>query len=353
VDESNYGTEIDTFGSNIAEIIEYHNSLGSSPEGLVFFDHDEGLVLNSTGGVAMDVQGLVGYDADGWTGIVPLVVGQAPSMSTIAESNASSSTDTVEEGDVVLTQVDGFPETDTAFSIECAASPSCETATGWQGCTQPFAVAESTMFMVRYDEIPTLGCLSFEIRMDTDADLGDDDTDDNCNDGRSCSDAQACECTSECAASACGTAGCGSCGTCAYGQYCGVDGGGFGCKTSCTVMDQEIPVDNKGYCINGRFIAACYQGEVNQMQCYAANGLSNTDYICGTSTDGFALCVDTREECSPNCSELKLGETDGCGQVCGNYSDGSPLPCGDGAPLTCDPNLPAISCQDGSWNFTY
>lgn len=350
VEESNYGTQIDTFGSNIAEIIEYHNSLASSPEGLVFFDHDEGLVLNSTGGVSMGIQGLVGYDAVDHNGLVPLVVGQAPTMSTTAESNPSSSTDTVEEGSVVLTELAGFPETDTAFSIECAADQSCTAATGWQACTQPFEVTEAMMFKVRYDEIPTLGCLSFEIRMDTDADLGGDDS---CSDGRSCSDALACDCTTECASSACGSPGCGSCGTCSDGQYCGGDAGSFSCQTSCTAMNQEIPVTTKNICINGRQIFACYEGTEIQRQCMQPDGLGSGDYLCGYSTDGFALCVDTREQCSPTCSQLKLGETDGCGQVCGTYHNGDSLPCGDGAALSCDPDLPAISCLDGFWNFTY
>ena len=118
-------------------------------------------------------------------------------------------------------------------------------------------------------------------------------------------------------------------------------------------MNQEVPVTTKGYCINGRNIAACYQGDVNQWQCYPPDGLDSGDYVCDYSTDGFALCVDTREQCSPNCSQLKLGETDGCGQVCGTYFNGDSLPCGDGAALSCDPNLPAISCLEGSWSFAY
>ena len=51
--------------------------------------------------------------------------------------------------------------------------------------------------------------------------------------------------------------------------------------------------------------------------------------------------------------ELKLGETDGCGQICGTSYNGDSLPCGDGAALSCDPNLPAISCVEGSWSFAY
>ena len=352
VDESNYGTEIDTFGSNIAEIIEYHNSLGSSPEGLVFFDHDEGLVLNSTGGVAMDVQGLVGYDADGWTGIVPLIVGQAPSMSTTAESNASSSTDTVEEGSIVLTEVAGFPETDTAFSIECAASPSCADATGWQACDQAFEVTQSTMFMVRYDEIPTLGCLSFEIRMDTETNLGGD-----CSAGRWCTDALSCECTAECASSACGTEGCGGCGTCAVTEYCAANPddamwGGFTCTPKCvTPQEPSETIGNKGLCTQNRQAYACFQGTRNSLQCYVDSEHTTYNYQCGYSTDGFAVCVDSREQCSPNCSELKLGQTDGCGQICGQDTAENSLPCSEAAPLTCDLDLPAISCVDGSWVF--
>jgi hypothetical protein len=348
LDESNYGTQIDTYGSNISEIVEYHNSLGSSPEGLVFFDHDEGLVLNSTGGVSMDIQGLVGYDADGWTGIVPLVVGQAPTMSTTAESNPSSSTDSVEEGNIVLTEVAGFPETDTAFSIECAASPSCASATGWQACNQAFEVAESTMFMVRYDEIPTLGCLSFEIRMDTDTDLGGD-----CNDGRSCSDALACECSAECASSACGTESCGGCGVCGVMDYCAEDEAGeFTCSPRCiTPQDPPESIGDKGLCTQNRQAYACFQGARETMQCFITSEHTVDDYQCGYSSDGFAVCVDSREQCSPNCSELKLGQTDGCDQICGQDTTGNSLPCSDAAPLSCDLDLPAISCVNGSWSF--
>ena len=208
VDEIHYGTEIDTYSSNISEIVAYHNSIVSTSDGLVFFDHDEGLVLNSTGGVSMDVQGLVGYDADSHSGRVALVVGQAPSVSTSPEDNTSSSTDTLEEGSIVLTEVAGFPETDAAFSIECAASESCSTETGWQSCSQPFDVNQSTIFMVRYDEIPTLGCLSFEIRMDTQTAIPRE-----CTDGRICGDDLTCGCTAECAEAACGTPGCGGCGS--------------------------------------------------------------------------------------------------------------------------------------------
>ncbi|MBT6489813.1 MAG: hypothetical protein HOK97_08625 [Deltaproteobacteria bacterium] len=348
VDEDNYGTQIDTFGSNIAEIVEYHNSLGSSPEGLVFFDHDEGLVLNSTGGVSMGIQGLVGYDADAWTGIVPLVVGQAPTMSTTAESNPASSTDTVDEGNVVLTEVAGFPETDTAFSIECAASPSCAAATGWQGCNQAFEVTESTMFMVRYDEIPTLGCLSFEIRMDTNANLGGD-----CDDGRTCSDALACDCSEECSSSACGTEGCGSCGACAATDYCGAnESGEFSCTPKCvTPQEPSEAIGVKGLCTQGRQLYGCFQGTRNTIQCYAPEGLGSDEYQCGYTADGFATCLDLRAACSPNCTDLKLGETDGCGQICGVHADGHKLPCSEAAPLSCDPELPEISCVAGEWEF--
>ena len=117
-------------------------------------------------------------------------------------------------------------------------------------------------------------------------------------------------------------------------------------------MDQEIPVTNKGYCINGRFVAACYQGVVDQSQCYPPDGLESLEYICDTTTDGFAVCVDTREACSPNCDQLKLGEYDGCNQLCGAYYNGDPLPCGDGAALSCDPELPQIECVEGFWSFT-
>lgn len=348
VEESNYGTQIDTFGSNIAEIVDYHNSLGSSPEGLVFFDHDEGLVLNSTGGVSMGIQGLVGYDAVDHNGLVPLVVGQAPTISTTAESNPSSSTDTVEEGNIVLTEVAGFPETDTAFSIECAASPSCADATGWQACNQAFEVTESTMFMVRYDEIPTLGCLSFEIRMDTETTLGGD-----CAAGRWCTDALACDCTVECASSACGTEGCGGCGDCGAMDYCAKDEyGQFSCSARCiTPQEPSETIGDKGLCTQNRQAYACFQGTRGSIQCSIDSEHTNDNYQCGYSSDGFAVCVDSREQCSPNCSQLKLGQTDGCGQICGQDTAGNSLPCSDAAPLTCDLDLPAISCVNGNWVF--
>jgi len=344
VDESHFGTEIDVYNSNIVDIVAYHTGIASNPDGLVFFDHHDGLILNSSGGVSLEVQGLVGYDADDHSGIVSLVVGQAPSMPTNSETNATSSTDTVEEGQIVLTEVAGFPETDTAFSIECVAGEACSTATGWQSCGQPFDVDQSTIFMVRYDDIPTLGCLSFEVRMDTDVDLSG-----SCNDGRSCSEALACDCSSECAAGACGAEGCGSCGVCAALEYCSEDGmGGFSCNMKCTAMDQQVPVTTKGVCINGRQLFVCSQGTVDQLQCLDDN---NDDYDCGQTTDGYAICVDSRAECSPNCSELKLGASDGCGNICGQDFDGDNLPCGDGAPLSCDPSLPAISCANGFWQF--
>ena len=117
-------------------------------------------------------------------------------------------------------------------------------------------------------------------------------------------------------------------------------------------MNQQVPVTNKGACLNGRFVAACYQGEVEQWQCYPPEGLESADYICDTTTDGYAVCVDTRDDCSPNCNELMLGEYDGCGQLCGAYYNGEALPCGDSAALTCDPELPQIECVDGSWSIT-
>lgn len=349
VDESNYGTEIDTYASNISDIVAYHNSIVSNSEGLVFFDHDEGLVLNSTGGVSMGVQGLVGYDADSHSGMVPLVIGMAPSVSANVEENVSSSTDTVEEGSLVLTEIAGFPETDAAFSIECAASESCSTETGWQACTQPFDVNQSTMFMVRYDEIPTLGCLSFEVRMDTDVDLGG-----SCADGRACNDQLTCECAAECAAGACGTPGCGSCGVCAATEYCGNadEEGTYACRPLCdSGMNGADLVGPQGLCIMGRQLHTCFYGVAEQRQCAPAEGLSTADYICDTTTDGFAVCVDTRDECDPNCNELRLGETDGCNQICGKYHDDTPLPCGDVESLSCGWGLPNASCVDGFWQF--
>ena len=76
------------------------------------------------------------------------------------------------------------------------------------------------------------------------------------------------------------------------------------------------------------------------------------EYVCDTIADGFAICVDTRDECDSNCNELRLGDVDGCCQSCGQNRDTTPLPWGDVESLRCDPDLPNASCVDGFWQFS-
>ena len=105
-------------------------------------------------------------------------------------------------------------------------------------------------------------------------------------------------------------------------------------------------VEPLGNCVMGRFIYVCQAGEIAQYQCLDTE---NTNYQCIRNDDGIPVCGDTT--CSPSCAELRVGQTDGCGNVCGVGLGNDGLPCSDRFFGVCHPDGPGVTCEEGSYVF--
>ena len=109
-------------------------------------------------------------------------------------------------------------------------------------------------------------------------------------------------------------------------------------------MGEDIPLAPGGACVNTRFIQVCQAGEREQYQCLDTE---NSDYICLMTSDGFPVCGDSN--CSPSCAYLRVGQTDGCGTVCGvDTQTDLGAPCSDTFYGTCHPDGPSVTCEAGS-----
>ena len=106
-------------------------------------------------------------------------------------------------------------------------------------------------------------------------------------------------------------------------------------------------VDPLGNCVMERFIYVCQAGEIAQYQCLDDD---NSNYQCMSNGDGIPVCGDTT--CSPSCAELRVGQTDGCGHVCGVGVANDGLPCSDRFFGVCHPDGPWVTCEDGNYVFT-